>query len=159
MDAKFVNPFIASTANALKTMTGQEITRGVPFVKGSFEALADVSGVIGLAGDATGSVVLSFPFGLAGEIYQALTGEPAGERDPAIADVVGEIANMVAGGAKAAFADLGVHFRISVPSVVVGPLHTITGKSDTPCIVIPFQLGSETFWTQFSFKITPAQEG
>ena len=78
------------------TMAGLEVTRGAPFVKGSFQGLADVSGIIGLAGEAKGAVVLSFPFGLARRIYGAMTGETVKEGDPAIADVVGEIANMVA---------------------------------------------------------------
>lgn len=152
MDVRFVNPFISSTVDALKIMAGLEVTRGTPFVKGSFQALADVSGIIGLAGQATGAVVLSFPFGLAGEIYTAMTGETVKPGDPAIIDLVGELANMVAGGTKATLADMGMDFRISVPSVVVGPKHTIANRSDAPCLIIPFQLRGQDFWVQVSLK-------
>jgi chemotaxis protein CheX len=155
MDVRFINPFVTSAVNALKTMAGLEVTRGAPFVKGSFQALADVSGIIGLAGEAKGAVVLSFPFALARRIYEAMTGDQVKDGDPAVADVVGEIANMVAGGAKGALAELGMNFRISVPSVVVGKEHSITNKSDAPCLIIPFQLGSDTFWVQVSLKLTP----
>jgi chemotaxis protein CheX len=154
MDARFINPFILSTATAVETMTGLRVTRGVPFVKGAFQALADVSGIIGLAGEASGAVVVSFPFALAGRIYETMTGETVASGDPALTDVVGEIANMVAGGAKGALAEVEVNFRIGVPSVVVGPIHSVTTKTDAPCIVVPFQLGSETFWVQVSLKVT-----
>jgi chemotaxis protein CheX len=153
MDVRFINPFVTSTANALKTMANVEVARGTPFVKGSFQALADVSGIIGLAGDAKGAVVVSFPFGLARKIYEAMTGDSVKDGDPGIADVVGEIANMVAGGAKGFLAELGANFRISVPSVVTGKQHSISHKNDAPCLVIPFQLGSETFWLQVSMKL------
>ncbi|MBI5441720.1 MAG: chemotaxis protein CheX [Deltaproteobacteria bacterium] len=153
MDARLVNPFIASTFHAMKTMAGIEVTRGVPFIKGTFQALSDISGIIGLAGEAAGAVVLSFPFGLAGRVYEAMTGESVAERDHRLVDAVGEIANMVAGGAKAAMADLDVNFRISVPSVVVGPLHSVSTKNGAPCVIVPFQIGSDTFWVQISLKL------
>lgn len=157
MDVRFINPFVTSTVNALKTMANVEVARGTPFIKGSFQALADVSGIIGLAGEAKGAVVVSFPFGLARRIYEAMTGDAVKDGDPGIADVVGEIANMVAGGAKGLLAEMGANFRISVPSVVTGKEHTISHKSDAPCLVIPFQLGSDTFWLQVSMKLNTGE--
>ena len=155
MDVRFINPFISAATNAMKTMAGLDVTRGAPFVKGGFQALADVSGIIGLAGEAKGAVVVSFPFGLAKRVYEAMTGESVPNDHPGIADAVGEMANMVAGGAKAALAEQAMNFRISVPSVVVGKEHTISNKSDAPCLIIPFQLGSDTFWLQVSIKLVP----
>ncbi|MBI5015773.1 MAG: chemotaxis protein CheX [Deltaproteobacteria bacterium] len=159
MDVRFINPFITATTNALQTMAGLEVTRGSPFVKGGFQALADVSGIIGLAGEAKGAVVVSFPFSLAKRIYEAMTGEAVAHGHPGIADAVGEIANMVAGGAKGALTEQGMNFRISVPSVVMGKEHTISHKSDAPCLIIPFQLGTDTFWLQVSIKLMPDGSG
>jgi chemotaxis protein CheX len=155
MDVRFINPFIAATQNALKTMAGLEVTRGSPFVKGSFQALADISGIIGLAGQAKGAVVVSFPFSLGKKVFEAMTGESVEIDDPGITDAVGEMANMIAGGAKGSLTEMGMDFRISVPSVVVGKEHSISHKSDAPCLVIPFQYGSETFWLQVSMKLNP----
>lgn len=155
MDVRFINPFIVATQNALKTMAGLEVTRGSPFVKGSFQALADISGIIGLAGQAKGAVVVSFPFSLGKKIFEAMTGEVVESDDPGITDAVGEMANMIAGGAKGSLTEMGMDFRISVPSVVVGKEHSISHKSDAPCLVIPFQFGSETFWLQVSIKLNP----
>lgn len=152
MDVQLVNPFIQATLNALEMMAGIKATRGTPFVKGEFNAFADISGIIGLAGEIKGAVVLSFPSSLARRIFEAMTGESVPEGDPAVADVVGELANMVAGGAKGALSDKGMGYRISVPTVVTGKDHFVSYKSDGPCLVVPFQIGSETFWVQISMK-------
>jgi chemotaxis protein CheX len=152
MDVQVINPFIVATVNALETMAGLKSTRGTPFVKGEFQAFADVSGIIGLAGDVKGAVVLSFPSVLAKKIFEAMTGESVPEGDPAIADVVGELANMVAGGAKGSLAEQGMGYRISVPTVVTGKEHFVSYKTDGPCLIVPFQIGTETFWVQISIK-------
>lgn len=152
MDVQVINPFIVSTMNALETMAGIKANRGAPFVKGEFQTFADVSGIIGLAGEVKGAVVLSFPSSLAKKIFEAMTGEQVPDGDPAIADVVGELANMVAGGAKGALAEQGMGYRISVPTVVTGKEHFVSYKTDGPCLVVPFQIGTETFWVQISLK-------
>jgi chemotaxis protein CheX len=51
------------------------------------------------------------------------------------ADAIGELVNMVSGGAKALFKDRKV--SISCPSVVIGQSHVVAGQSDLPSIVIP----------------------
>ena len=152
MDVQIVNPFIAATVNALEMMAGIKATRGTPFIKGEFNAFADISGIIGLAGEIKGAVVLSFPSNLARRIFEAMTGESVPEGDPSIADVVGELANMVAGGAKGALSERGMGYRISVPTVVTGKDHFVSYKSDGPCLVVPFQIGSDTFWVQISMR-------
>ncbi|NTU59524.1 MAG: chemotaxis protein CheX [Deltaproteobacteria bacterium] len=152
MDVRFVNPFITATQHALRTMANLEAERGTPFLKGSFQASADVSGVIGLAGQAKGAVALSFPWSLARSFYEKITGEELSEGDPAICDAVGELANVVVGGAKAGVSELGLHFQISVPTVISGKNHVIANRSDTACLIIPFHVEGETFWLQVAIK-------
>jgi chemotaxis protein CheX len=65
------------------------------------------------------------------------------------ADAIGEIANMVAGSAKK---DLGVLANITVPSVVIGPSHTLAGLSGIPCVVIPVTTPVGKFAVEVSIK-------
>ncbi len=67
-------------------------------------------------------------------------------------DAVGEIANMIAGGAKATLSQHGHSFKIAIPSIVVGKNHTIEHKGTGPCLVVPFELDSEIFWIEVSFQ-------
>ncbi len=76
---------------------------------------------------------------------------------PDFADAVGELANMIAGGAKRHLGNLA---SITVPSVVIGSGHVIARLTDVPCIVIPCQTDAGSFAVEVSIKqIKPAQEG
>ena len=153
MEAKFINPFISAVVNALETMAGLSPVRGNPFLKEKFEALADMSGIIGFAGDMRGAVILCFPQSLATLIYKSLTGEdpPPDDIHP-VADAVGELANMVAGGAKGPLSEMGLNIQISIPSVISGKNHMVMNSGDGPCLVVPFDLEGQTFFVQIRMK-------
>ncbi len=147
----FINPFIAATLQALEVMAMIRPERGTPFVKTDRVAKGDISGIIGLAGEASGSVSVTFPSKLARKIYASMVGEKAPGLTREVQDAIGEVANMVAGGAKAVLAQKGFSFRIAIPSIVVGRGHTIDHKGRGPCLVVPFTLDEETFWLEVSF--------
>ncbi len=148
---EYINPFIAATVQALEVMAGMKPERGKPFVKTDHVAAGDISGVIGLAGEAVGSVAVTFPENLALKVYEAMVGEEARGLNDDVRDAVGEIANMIAGGAKAALTKEGYQFRIAIPTIVVGKNHTIEHKGQGPCLVVPFEMDGETFWVEVSF--------
>ena len=56
--------------------------------------------------------------------------------DEEVVDVVGELANMVAGGAKAQLE--AYEMRISLPTVIVGRNESIQFPSETPSLCICF---------------------
>jgi chemotaxis protein CheX len=150
MNVSFINPFIAATLQALEVMAAVRPERGKPFVKAGVSAQGDISGVIGLAGEAAGSVAVTFPAGLAKKIYAGMVGQEAPDLNEEVRDAVGELANMIAGGAKAVLAQEGYHFRIAIPSIIVGKGHTIEHRGKGPCLVVPFTLEGETFWLEVS---------
>ncbi len=57
---------------------------------------------------------------------------------PDFADGVGELANMISGGAKARFA-AERNVSISCPSVVMGPNHRVIQQKDLPVVELPIQ--------------------
>ena len=63
MDVKFINPFLDATINVIKTMAMVELKPGKPFLKKDHVARGDVSGIIGMTGEITGSLSVSFSFG------------------------------------------------------------------------------------------------
>ncbi|RLB13911.1 MAG: chemotaxis protein CheX, partial [Deltaproteobacteria bacterium] len=60
MDVELVNPFIEATLHVLRTMSSTEATPGKPYVKKDQHARGDVTGVIGLTGEASGTISVSF---------------------------------------------------------------------------------------------------
>lgn len=134
MDASYIKPFIESTKAVFSTMLAVEVSFGKPHVMDGLPRF-DVSGIIGMSGDVIGSVVLSLPTDVAKKFVAKFTGTPVEESSEDFADAIGELVNMISGGAKAKFA--GKSVSISCPSVVIGAGHTVTRPSNTPCVSIP----------------------
>ena len=59
MRADYINPFIKSLNRVFQTMLGCEVRRGQPYLKVTGSSDHPISGVIGLSGQAMGTVVLS----------------------------------------------------------------------------------------------------
>jgi chemotaxis protein CheX len=134
MDARFINAFLESTRNLFGTMLNSTVGFGTPHVHDQLTRY-DVSGIIGLTGDVTGSVVLCLPRKTAESIVGTFAGTPLEFGSADFADAVGELVNMVAGGAKAKFEGRSV--SISCPSVVVASVHQVQSPSGAACISVP----------------------
>ncbi|HEX9081988.1 MAG TPA: chemotaxis protein CheX, partial [Holophagaceae bacterium] len=98
----------------------------------------DISAIIGLTGDTSGSIILSFPKALACRIASNMLMEEIPELNQSVEDAVGEIGNIVVGDARRILIQDGFSLSISVPTVVVGTGHKISRSGDVPCIAIPF---------------------
>ena len=118
MDVRLINPFIVATQHVFKTTIMVDTVIGKPFLKDGDGPDTEVSALIGLSGDAVGSVVLCFPKATAIRIASALAGEELDADHPDFADALGEMVNMIAGQAKAQFD--GLRCTISIPKVLSG---------------------------------------
>ena len=139
MNVEFINPFMKALLNVLSTMAQTNLTPGKPSKKSDEKARGDVSGLIGMVGpQMKGSLSITFEKSLALEIMQRMLGEKPDELNAEVTDMVGEITNMITGGAKKDLADKGFEFGMATPVVVSGEGHTITHQVDGPKIIIPF---------------------
>jgi chemotaxis protein CheX len=155
INVEFINPFIEATKNVFQTMIGVNVEREKLYLKNDHKMFGDISGVMGLSGSATGSVVISMPSKLAVKIVAKMLGEePKGEVTPDTCDAIGEIINMISGQAKASLTKTKYHFQISIPTVVQGAGHEITHKKGTPNIVVMFKAEDEPFAIQVCLSPT-----
>lgn len=139
MNADFINPFLTSLQNVLSTMAGVNPKPGKPGLKKDEVARGDVSGLIGMIGPQTkGSFSITFEADVALEIMQRMLGERPETINEEVTDMVGEITNMVTGGAKNLLGDKGYEFDMATPAVVSGVAHTITHKAKGPKLILPF---------------------
>jgi len=136
MKVEYINPFVTSITSVFDTMLGCSLTRGTPFLKSSPAPGHEVSGIIGLSGKAKGTVVLGLAWETARNATAAFLQEPLSEIDDDLADAIGELTNMVAGGAKAQLEQLAL--SVSLPSVVTGKRHVVEFPGDATPICIPF---------------------
>jgi chemotaxis protein CheX len=136
MRAEFINPFIRSVAKTFETMLACEVRRGQPALKTQHMPLYEVSGVIGLSGKAVGSVVLSLSESVALKATSTLLMMEATEINEDVVDAVGELANMVAGAAKAELEEF--EMSVSLPSVITGSNYSVRFPSEVTPICVPF---------------------
>ena len=147
MKAEYLNPFISSTKNVLETMAQTKVTAKKPKLKDTDATFGDVTGIIGLASDQVeGSMTISFKKACILQIVgRMLMEDPQSEINEDIVDAVGELTNMICGGAKAEFGKLGLNFSLATPTMVTGQGVKIHQQSDEPIIVIPFQTDAGDF--------------
>lgn len=158
MKIDYINPFNNSVFNAMDTMAGIQVERNKPYLKKDNVTTGDITGIIGLADKLmSGSIALSFPEKTILKIYENMMGEAATEITAEVQDLVGELANMVAGGAKNEFSNLGITYQLSIPMVVTGPNHTIKHKFENPIIAIPFGWDKNPFTLEISIKLGSAK--
>ncbi len=150
MDPAFITPFIKSVQNVLSTMLQLPVTVGDPHIKDAKQASYDVSGIIGLTGDALGAVVISFPTDTAERVVSLFTGVSMTPEDEDFSDAIGELVNMISGNAKADFKDREV--SISCPSVVIGKDHQIGRSKDVPCVALPCETDCGDFMIEISIQ-------
>ena len=102
-DPLYITAFVEATQNVFQTMVRKELKFGKP-ITGKLPHLSnEVSGIIGMTGDVEGTVVLSLPGASAENIVEAFVGARMESSSEDFADAIGELVNMISGGAKAKF--------------------------------------------------------
>lgn len=155
MDVRYINPFVRSISNTFETLCSLPVSVGKPQIKGDEGPGTDVSGVIGFSGDAAGCVVLHFDFDTASKIATNFAGIDITPDHPDFADAIGELANMVAGGAKAKFD--GLDISISLPNVIVGENHNVSASRVAPRIVVPCDTQAGQFQVEIGMEVGKPQ--
>ena len=136
MKAEYINPFITSIISVFDTMLNCELTHGKLFLKTNHCPEHEISGIIGLSGKASGTVVLSLNRNTAISAAEALLGSRPPEINADVKDAVGELVNMVAGGAKAQLEQFDM--SLTIPTVITGRF-SVEFPSKTPPICVPFE--------------------
>jgi len=151
MKVEYINPFIKSVGNTFNTMLNCEVQRGDIGFKDNTNPKYTVSGVIGLSGRAVGTVVLSLSKEVALKAASTMLMMEATEVDDEVLDAVGELTNIVAGGAKAELEEY--ELAVSLPNVITGRDHEIHFPSNVQPICIPFN----SQWGEMTLEVGLAQ--
>jgi chemotaxis protein CheX len=150
MDVSFVNPFLKPTNETFKMMIGIDVKMSAPIVKETSEHHYDVSGVIGLSGEAQGTIALSFSKPAALRVVSKMLGMELKIVGADLTDGIGEIANIVAGYAKQYLTEYKV--SISLPNVVIGKGHELAAPSGVSTIVVPYTCELGDFAVEIALK-------
>lgn len=143
---KFSKPFIEAAKNVFETMVFTKLDPQKPEVKTDNISKGDVSAVLGLSGvverdgeekNYRAMLVISFPYDTYFKVASAMLMDTFTEYNDEIADVGGEICNMIMGNAKRVLATMGYTSNMAIPSMIEGSSHSIKYPSSTTVILIP----------------------
>lgn len=150
MKAKYINPFLAASLNLFKDYLEVNCSHQPPFLNTEPQNLKEVSGIIGLAGETVGAVVLSFDRQTAINMAEKFAGKKFVGLTNDVIDAVGELVNIIAGNAKKDLVDFRI--VISLPGVVTGTDAKIKWPSGIPVITIPFTSDMGEWSVNVSFR-------
>ena len=139
---QYIQPFIEGSEDVFRDLCNTKVTAGRPFFvsKDEFESIWDISGIIGLSGEANGAVAISLKDDTAFQLTNILTGKEYSSIDSDVTDVLGEIVNIIAGNVKNIF-EKKHRIKITMPSIIKGKAHSIVWPSEKARIIcIPFTI-------------------
>ncbi len=137
MKAKYINPFLNASMVLFREFMGIKVEAGKPYILEDPNELKGVSAIIGLAGETTGAVVLSFSRETAIQMVSKMEGIHYVALGAEVLDGVGEMINIIAGNAKKDLMDF--HISISLPGVITGNSYRINWPQGIPVISIPYE--------------------
>ena len=152
LEAKIINPFLEAAANVLQTMAMIQATPGKPFIKKDGTALGEVTGIIGITGDHTGSLSISFSKSCIASVVTNLFGTTVTEVNDEVCDAVGELTNMISGDARRRLEAQEVMLQGGTPTIVSGRDHSVTHIHDGPYLAVPFETPSGQFTVEIAFN-------
>jgi chemotaxis protein CheX len=138
---ELITPFIEAAKETFSTMVSMDLRRKEVFIKQDYEMYGETSGIIGLSGVTTGTCALSLPADLARDAIRAMLMTPDDEilSESETRDGVGELINMIAGGAKTRLSTTQYKFNITLPTIISGGKHEVFHRSSTHCVVVVFE--------------------
>ena len=152
MDVSLVNPFIDATIYVLSSIAFTNAHVGEPYVKKNNIAKGDISGIVGLSGEASGSISVTFSKTCILKIVSKMFGEKVTKIDDDVKDAVGEILNIVSGNGRQKLQAMGKTMKGSIPTIVTGKDHTITHITTASVIAIPFFTENGDFTFEVCFE-------
>jgi len=152
MKAEFINPFLEATVSVLKTMASVDPVPGKLYVKKDNCAVGDISGIVGITGEAEGSLCITFSKGCILHVISKMFGEEQKEITDEVKDAVGELTNMISGDSRRRLQEIGHSFAGAIPTVVSGPGHEVKHISKGPILSIPFTTVAGDFLVEVCFR-------
>jgi chemotaxis protein CheX len=119
MRIDFITPFLDSTEEIIKELINIDPERGEIELKAT-EGIPNVGVLVGITGQVLGRMLLIFDEKIATKLVEMMNGEPIALDSDLAQSTLGEIANMVMGRSITKLYELGFHFEITPPSVIVG---------------------------------------
>lgn len=154
LDAKFINPFLVSVIETLKTQCQQQARPGTAVRREQLSVGKDeyaICASLGLIDKGfTGVLSLCFPEKTFLGVMSSMLGEPFTEITTDLEDGAGELLNIIYGGAKRQLNADGYSLEKAIPSIARGEKIKMHSLSDGPVLVLPFDCEAGWFHVEIA---------
>lgn len=152
MNAKYINPFIDSLCGVFETMLSMSPKREkLRAPTAQDPSVKQLTSMIGISGAASGVVALRFPMDTALKLASKFLGADYQEANGDVIDAISELANMVAGSAKAKF-EIEPVPQLGLPSVIEGGGYKVHYPAKAAWIEVPFHSDAGDFVMEVTFS-------
>lgn len=141
INADFIIPFIDSTKSTFEIMLQKQVKQKEAYIKKNYVMFGDISGTIGVSGKVCGTVAVSMPAEFALNCIREMIGEDEefALSDMVVHDGVGELINMIAGGAKTSLSGTENAINFTLPTIISGRGHEMYHSQKTSNTSVIFQ--------------------
>ncbi|MEW5959937.1 MAG: chemotaxis protein CheX, partial [Chloroflexota bacterium] len=120
MRTELFNAFVVAAGQVLDSELGVKISRGPLNLQRDAYVTDDITVLISLVGDVWGVAIISLSFDTAKGFISRMLGQEITDFNELAQSGIGELGNVIAGGASTKLAELGYSTQISVPTLIVG---------------------------------------
>lgn len=139
LKAALVNPFLESAYGFLQKELNMQVARGQLRLEASKATSNEVNVVLGVTGDAEGTVIYGMSERTAKAIATSLIGEAVPIFDELAESAIAEMGNIITGRAAAGLEEHGYRCRLSPPTIITGK-GVVISTLDIQRLVIPIEL-------------------
>lgn len=147
LQKEYISPFIRSINELFNTMLDLEVSDEKPFVDINETVFQiGIAANVGISGKIKGVISLL----LTEEVALFLTSRFMDDNYEVFNDFVkstiGELTNIIVGGAKRHFIEMDQDFKIAIPNIFIGKIKEVYTNETIPSIYIPFSVEQKTFY-------------
>jgi chemotaxis protein CheX len=142
--------FAKAAQNVMSSMAGLDIQLYKPSPDENLSTF--VTGALGLTGDVTASIAISFTKEAIDAIHNAVFSDEKEISFSGIGDLVGEISNMIWGYARKFLSDKGLKVDASIPTVVLGDRQHLHSASGSVSKIMPFVFDEKKLFVEVTLR-------
>jgi chemotaxis protein CheX len=134
----FIRPFVDAAQTVLEQALSAEVVPEEPTLASKSVVSRGVASIVGVTGEAHGSVLFDMSLTIAKKVAGQMNGETMSELGDLGKDTLSELASMITGRAITILNDAGHELKVSPPTLLTGDNMTISGL-ELETLVVPLR--------------------
>lgn len=150
---KIGQDIIEATTDVFSTMLMVDLEVGDTVDGAGGEIVSNITSMLGMGGDIRGMLAVHCPADVAMAITGGFLGMEVDALDEDVKDAIGEIANMIAGNLKVAFAGYDMKIELALPTSIIGESFRVGGMVGARRVAVPFDMEGGRFLVELKYVV------